>query len=142
MAVKANDHKSPRRLTATALGAVAVLHVMWGLGSSFPFRSREELADAVVGRDDVPPFSECVAVALALALAAVLVTGALPLPKRIRTVALRVVASTFLTRGVVGALCRTSVLSPGSDSPRFTRLDQRIFSPLCLWLAANVRRSI
>ena len=31
---------------------------------------------------------------------------------------------------------------PGSDSPTFARPDKRLYSPLCLWLAAGVRRSI
>ena len=122
--------------------AIAGLHVLWGLGSSFPFRDREELADSVVGTSAVPPLLACFAVASALALAAVLVAGLLPLPGRLRALVLRVVASVLLTRGVSGALGRTSMLSPGSDSPTFKRLDKRIYSPLCLWLAASVRRSI
>lgn len=122
--------------------AIAGLHVLWGLGSSFPFRDREELADSVVGTSAVPPLRACFAVASALALAAVLVAGLLPLPGRLRALVLRVVASVLLTRGVSGALGRTSMLSPGSDSPTFKRLDKRIYSPLCLWLAASVRRSI
>jgi hypothetical protein len=82
------------------------------------------------------------AVAAALALAAALVTGVMPLPKRLRTIALRTVASVLLTRGVAGALGRTSTLSPGSDSATFQRLDKKIYAPLCFWLAAGVRRSI
>jgi hypothetical protein len=137
-----SDYASTRGLTATTLLALAGLHVLWGMGSSFPFRDREQLADAVVGTKDVPPFSACITVAAALALAASLVTGLLPLPGRIRTVALRVVASILLTRGVAGAVGRTSTLSPGSDSPTFKRLDRKFYSPFCLWLAASVRRSI
>jgi hypothetical protein len=129
-------------LTATALLAIAGLHVMWGLGSAFPFRSREQLADSVVGRSEVPPLGACMAVASALALAAVLVTGVVPLPRRLRTIALRTVASILVTRGVAGAVGQTAALSPGSDSDTFQRLDKKIYAPLCLWLAAGVRRSI
>jgi len=136
------NRASTRAFTATTLLALAGLHVLWGMGSSFPYRDREQLADAVVGTSDVPPRSACIAVASALALAAALVAGLLPLPRFIRTLALRVVASILLTRSVAGALGRTSMLSPGSESPTFKRLDKTFYAPLCLWLAANVRRSI
>jgi hypothetical protein len=133
---------STRGLTATTLLALAGLHVLWGLGFSFSFRDREQLADSVVGTSEVPSFGACLAVATALALAAALVTGLFPLPGRIRTFALRVASSILLTRGIAGAVGRTSVLSPGSESATFKRLDKKIYSPLCLWLATSVRRSI
>jgi hypothetical protein len=133
---------STKGITATSLLVLAALHVSWGLGYSIPFRDREQLADAVIGTSEVPPLGACLAVASALVLAAVLVIGILPIPGRLRTFALRVVASILLTRGVAGALGRTSTLSPGSNSPTFKRLDKKIYSPLCLWLAQSVRRSI
>lgn len=134
--------KSKGALTATVLFVVAALHVLWGLGSSFPFRDRSELADSVVGTERVPGFFACMAVALALSSAGLLVTGLLPLPRRLRGPALHVVTFVLATRGIAGAMGRTSALSPGSDSTAFTRLDKRLYSPLCLWLAAGVRRSI
>jgi hypothetical protein len=129
-------------VTAMALVAIAGLHVAWGLGSSYPFQDRDDLADSVVGTDQVPSPMACMAVAALLVLAATLVAGLLPLPKRVRTIALRVVTAVLTTRGVAGVLGRTSTLAPGSDSPTFVRLDKRLYSPLCLWLAAGVRRSI
>jgi hypothetical protein len=140
--MSAGTESSKKGLTAATLFALAGLHVMWGLGSSFPFRNREELADSVVGTSDVPPLAACMAVAAALTLAAVLVTGVTPLPKPIRTIALRIAATVLATRGLAGAFGRASTLSPGSDSPTFQRLDRRIYAPLCLWLAAGVRRLI
>ena len=137
-----SDSKSTGRITATVLVAIAGLHVAWGMGSSYPFQSRDELADSVVGTSEVPSPMACMAVAGLLVLAAALVAGFPPLPKRVRTIALRVVTAVLTTRGVAGALGRTSTLAPGSDSPTFARLDKRLYSPLCLWLAAGVRRSI
>jgi hypothetical protein len=116
--------------------------VLWARGSSFPFHSRDELADAVVGTDHVPPLPACYAVALALLSSAVIVARILPLPQRLRAFTLRVIATTLATRGVAGSLGRTSLLSPGSDSPTFKRLDKRLYAPLCLWLAAGVRSSM
>jgi hypothetical protein len=115
---------------------------MWGFGVSSPFRTREELADSVVGSENAPPLGACLAVASALVLAAVLVARVVPPPTALRGFALRVVVAVLATRGVAGAMGRTSTLSPGSDSPAFERLDKRLNSPLCLWLAASVRRSI
>ena len=39
-------------------------------------------------------------------------------------------------RGALGLAGRTDVLSPGSVSDNFRRLDRRVYSPLCLTLAA------
>jgi hypothetical protein len=138
----ATAHGASAGLTAAVLCAIAGLHVMWGLGSSFPFRTREELADSVVGSDEVPSLRACVSVAAALVLSAILVARMVPLPHALRRYALRIVTTVLATRGVAGAMGRTSTLSPGSDSPAFNRMDKRLYSPLCLWLAAGVRRSI
>lgn len=129
-------------LTATVLLAIAALHVAWGLGASFPFADRDLLADSVVGTDTMPSSRACLSVASLLVLAAALVARFVPLPRRLRAMALRVVTAVLVTRGVAGATGRTSTISPGSDSPAFQRLDKRLYSPLCLWLAAGVRRSI
>ena len=105
------SHGASGGLTAAVLLAVAGLHVSWGLGSSFPFRTREELADSVVGSSDVPSRGACVSVAAALVLSAILVARVVPLPRALRTVALRVVTTVLATRGVAGAMGRTSTLS-------------------------------
>jgi Protein of unknown function (DUF3995) len=139
---RARSHGASSGLTAAVLVAIAGLHALWGFGSSFPFRTREELADSVVGSSDVPSRRACVSVAAALVLSAILVARMVPLPTALRKVALRVVTTVLATRGVAGAMGRTSTLSPGSDSPAFNRLDKRLYSPLCLWLAASVQRSI
>ena len=136
------ERHSSRGPTTFSLCAIAALHVAWGLGSSFPFRSREELATSVVGADEVPSLQACLAVASLLVVSAALVADLVPLPNRLRTFALRTVSAVLATRGVAGAVGRTSALSPGSESPTFVRLDQRFYSPMCLWLAAGVRRSI
>ena len=117
--------------TAAACAAGAVLHLRWARGSTFPYRSRAELNDAVVGREATPSPAACVAVAAALAGAAVVVgrsgTGGGPVP---RTGA-AVVAVVLTTRAVFGFAGRTDLLVPGSDSVRFRRLDRRLFAPIC-----------
>ena len=98
--------------TATALGGLAVLHLVWANGSSFPFSSRAELAEAVIGSESVPGPAACAAVAAGLSSAALLVGGRRLVPPRLRRVGVGVVTATLATRGVLGLVGRTDVVSP------------------------------
>ncbi len=100
-----------------------------------PFRSRDELADAVVGTSLVPPPPACFAVAGALATGAVLAAPVVPIPPGVRRPALRVMAGVFGLRGALGLMGRTDLVSRGSNSERFLRLDRRLYAPLCLALS-------
>jgi hypothetical protein len=126
-----------RATTVGALGVLAALHVAWGRGSSFPFRDVDELSDAVAGRRAVPPPGACFAVAGALTVAAGLVADVPRLPRRAQRVGVTGVAVVLATRGALGFVGQTDVVSPGSTSARFRRLDRRAYSPLCLALAAG-----
>lgn len=123
--------------TSGVLAAVAGVHVAWGIGSAFPFRTRAELADAVVGSENVPPPTACYAVAAALTTASLLVADVAILPARTRRLGRFVIAVVLTIRGVAGLAGRTDALSPGSSSPRFRRLDRRVYTPLCLALTAG-----
>jgi Protein of unknown function (DUF3995) len=123
------------RLTAGVLAALSALHLAWGFGSSVPFRSRDELADAVVGTTTVPSSLSCFAVAGALAAGAALAAGVAPVPPAWRRTMLRVMAAVLGLRGALGLLGKTEVVSPGSNSKRFLRLDRQIYSPLCVALS-------
>ena len=126
------------RAAATVLAGLAGLHVAWGLGSSFPLASRDELADAVVGAPTVPPPVACFSVAVALAAASALAADLSIGSVGVRRAGRGVVAGVLTTRGSLGLLGRTDLLSPTSTSARFRRLDRRAYSPLCLALAAAV----
>jgi hypothetical protein len=125
----------PSAVTGATLGALAVLHTAWGLGSSFPFRDRSELADAVIGRSTVPPARACFTVASLLAVGTALVLHPVPMPKWFRNWALATTATVFLLRSAAGFCAKTSLLSRDSDSDRFRHLDRQLYSPLCLLLA-------
>jgi hypothetical protein len=122
-------------LTSATLAAIGAIHVAWGRGSTVPFASREELADAVIGSRAAPPTGACFAVAAALFAASALVSDVPIGPRRTRRVGRRIVGGVLATRGILGLLGRTDALSPGSTSPRFRRLDRQFYSPLCLALA-------
>ena len=123
--------------TAAALLAFAGLHVAWGVGSTFPFRTREELGDAVIGRQVTPGPSQCAAVAGMLTVAAVAVERAHRRHTTLPRVVSAGVATTLAARATFGFAGRTDVLVPGSTSRRFRRLDRRVFSPICAALATG-----
>jgi len=123
------------RLTVIVLAALSALHLAWAFGSSFPYRSRSELADAVVGTTTVPPFSACIVVAGALAAGAALVADVVPVAPKHRRAAIRGMAFVLGLRGGLGLIGKTEVLVPRSNSERFVRLDRRIYGPLCLGLS-------
>lgn len=139
-------------LTAGTLLGLAALHGAWGLGSTAPFASHDELADAVLGRrahpgqptGSVPIASAaaCFAVAGALSVASSLVADRPRWPGRVRRLGLAVLSGTLLVRGVLGLAGRTDALVPGSTSLRFRRNDRRLFAPTCLLLAAGSLRAL
>lgn len=126
-----------RGVTATSLLGLAGLHVAWGRGSTFPFSDRDGLNDAVIGHRTSPSPSACFAVAGALAVAAALVADVPGLPRGVQRLGVTGVAAVLATRAGLGFSGRTDLASPGSVSTRFRRLDRRIYSPLCLALAAG-----
>ena len=114
---------------------LAGLHVAWAFGSAFPFRDRRVLADAVVGTEDFPSPAACFSVAGALAAGAALASERLPLARPLRRLGLRSMAVILGVRGILGLLGRTELVSPGSNSTTFLRLDRRIYAPLCVLLS-------
>jgi hypothetical protein len=81
------------------------------------------------------------AVAGALTAAALLVADVPRLPRDIQRLGVSGVAVVLATRGILGLAGRTDVVSPGSASARFRRLDRRAYSPLCLALAVGALSS-
>ena len=126
-----------RGVTATTLLGLAGLHVAWGRGSSFPFAGHDDLSEAVIGRRNVPSPGACFAVAGALTIAAALVADVPGLPRGVQRVGVTGVAAVLATRAGLGVSGRTDLAAPGSVSTRFRRLDRRVYSPLCLALAAG-----
>jgi hypothetical protein len=120
---------------SAGLLAAAALHAAWGAGSAWPFPDRAALADAVVGGTEVPAPGACFAVSGALVTAAALAAGWPARYPGLRRAGTGTVAGVLAGRGVLGLAGRTRLVSPVSASARFTRLDRRVYSPLCLALA-------
>lgn len=128
-------------LAAGVLAAIGGLHVAWGRGSTVPFRTRFDLNDVVVGRQVTPSPPACYGVAAALAVAATSVARAGRGRGGFSRLAAAVVAVVLAVRAGAGLAGRTDALVPGSTSERFRRTDRRLFSPLCLALAAGAARA-
>jgi hypothetical protein len=131
-----------RIATPATLAGIGALHAAWGRGSTFPFASRERLNDIVIGRRATPSPVACYAVAGSLAAASALVVG-LPTPRNgVRRTGVVTVAAALGTRAALGFSGRTEMVSPGSVSASFRRMDKRVYSPLCLALAIGAVSSL
>lgn len=127
-----------RATGAAALLAIGILHAAWGAGASWPMASRDELSETVLGSPGLGRggAAACYTVAGLLGLSALLVSGWPPWAERPRRVAVVGIAAVLGVRGLLGLAGRTDLVSPSSTGERFRRLDRRLYSPLCLTLAA------
>jgi Protein of unknown function (DUF3995) len=123
---------------ATGLAAVGALHAVWATGSPWPLPDKRQLTDAVSGRAGYDPASPaaCLAMAGLLGTAASLVGGRPRRWPRASRIGSAGVVAVLTVRDLFGLAGRTDLISPGSESERFRRLDRRIYSPLCLTLGA------
>lgn len=120
---------------SAGLFAAAGLHAAWGAGSAWPFPDRATLADATAGAADVPGPRACFAVCGALAAAGALTAGWPARYPGLQRAGAITVAAVLGGRGILGLSGRTRLVSPGATSATFTRLDRRVYSPVCLALA-------
>jgi Protein of unknown function (DUF3995) len=128
--------------TAVTLIGIGALHAMWGRGSTFPFADRDQMNDAVIGRDASQSPAACYAVAGLLTTAGALVAGLPSRRSRLRRLGVGTVAATLGARAALGFAGKTELVSPGSVSAKFREMDKRYYSPLCLALAIGAARSL
>ena len=112
-------------IASSALLAIGGLHVAWGFGASWPRIDR-----------DPAGLAACFAIAGPLGAAAGLVAGRPRRAPRLSRLGARVVSGVLATRGAFGMAGHTDLLAPGASSDRFRSLDRRVYSPICLTLAA------
>ncbi len=124
-------------LLFVGVGAIAGLHVLWGLGNPWPQATGEALARSVVGdgRRRMPPPWLCFAVALVLAAVALwplyVVSAASPLLGMQGCFA---IAGVFVARGLAGYSRRWK---EHFTAEPFATYNRRYYSPLCLLLGAG-----
>lgn len=120
-------------IAAVGLVGVGALHAAWASGSSWPARSRRELADAVVGSDAAPAPLPTAAVALAATAGGIVAAGALG-DRPIAVVGRRAAGLALLARAAVGGPVACRLLGLPEPSDRFRELDARYYRPLCVVL--------
>jgi hypothetical protein len=126
------------RIASASLLAIAGLHLNWASGSAWPLGERGELADQVAGRvdGDTPSAAACLLVAGLLGAAAAFVDGRPRGAPGVSRLGAAGVVATLAARGGLGMAGRTDLIVRGSVSERFRARDRRVYSPLCLTLAA------
>ena len=125
-----------RYLGVGGLLTVAAAHANWATGSSWPLPDRRELARAVIGSEEMPSATACLAVAALLTVAAGFVAGYPRRAPRLGRLGAAGVVAALAARGLVGAVGFTPGLMPEQRVPEaFARWDRRLYSPLCLLLA-------
>ena len=117
-------------VASAGLAGLGGLHAIWAAGSSWPLPDAESLSDAVIGHDGFPSPAACLGVAGALAVGSAFVVGLPRQSDRLQRIGATGVVGVLATRGILGLAGRTQLVSPGSSSPRFRRLDRRGYAPL------------
>lgn len=124
-------------LIFVVLTATAGIHVLWGMGHTWPARSKQELINAVIGAKNatqMPGMWLTLLVAVGIAAAGVFALWgggvvALPLPQWMRMISLAVLAAIFLLRGAVSYIW----FGPINDTVEpFYTLNRRYYAPLIL----------
>ena len=130
-------------IVGLVLAFLGALHVAWALGNPWPARDRDALAPLVVGTRSVgtmPGRGPTVVVAVLLFTAAVLVWaagGLVPVPGApLARVGAAGVGVVLALRGLVGFADER--LRPAIRGTPYARWNVRLYSPLCLALAAGV----
>ncbi len=122
---------------ALILTILAILHVAWGFGSTWPDADGQSLARRVAGFRGVremPRPAACFFVTAMLAFAALIAltaVGLLPTsyPHWLILTALSAIAAVFTLRGLIAYTPQWRERTP--EEP-FASLDRRLYGPLCL----------
>jgi hypothetical protein len=136
-------------LAGVILLVIGLLHLAW-VRTAWPCASRAELARNVVGRPqgDLPPIfgllsllvgGLLVAAGLLVTAAADLVTADLVpvvVPDHLVRLGAQAIAAVLAVRGAAGLV--QSGLGLGDAPERYRQFDLRVYSPLCLVLAALI----
>lgn len=118
-------------ISSAGLIGVGLLHMAWAAGATWPARSREQLAEYVVGNPDaMPPAAPTALVAGAALVGGVASGGVLGDGKGV--LAVRWVAgAALLTRAALGGGAALVALGLPPAREAFQRLDRRVYRPLC-----------
>lgn len=118
--------------------AVAISHLVWAAGGTWPIHNEELLAKAVVGRPGIARMPRAASLLVAiLILGAGIAALALADPVGggpVLTLVGMLLAAVFLVRGIAGYSARWRRAFP--EEP-FATLDRKTYSPLCLFIGSG-----
>ena len=118
-------------LLSIILLALAILHVLWGIGFWFPIEDEAQLVRTVAGfsgAEEMPGAVPCALVAVALFMA---VTCLWWPPGPFRFLTLVVIGALFLARGLAAFTPFWRRMAPAEP---FATLDRKYYGPLCVAL--------
>ena len=126
-------------ILCAVLCLIGVIHLMWGLGFTWPCKDEATLARTVVGArgiEKMPPGWASILVALCLFGAAYLAIGLrnlapVHIPQPLAFLGGLAAAAVFGFRGVFGIMPAFEKMTP--EQP-FLSLNRRYYSPLCLMI--------
>jgi hypothetical protein len=124
-------------LLTLVVGAIAALHVYWGLGGLWPSSDEETLARTVIGdgRRHMPPPWQCFAVAAILLVVAAWPWFVIAMPTNSNvTVGLMIIIAAFFIRALAAFSGRWRSHFPAQP---FATYDRRFYGPLCFTLSAG-----
>jgi len=122
-------------LLAVIIGAVAVLHALWGIGLWVPTWDEPRLVRAVIGAKDatrMPGPIPCALVAAALLVVVMTLLGA---ASPLRSLILIGAGTVLILRGVLSWVPFWRRMTPQQP---FASLDQYVYGPLCILLGAGL----
>lgn len=136
-----------RVVGATAFATLAVLHAIWASGSPWPAKTRDELAEVVIGQPKaIPGTAPTAVVAVGSAGVSLLASGALG-HGRMQRLGLRAAGAALLLRAIGGGDAALELMGLPPAGERFLRLDRQYYRPfaallgMALWVvAAGMKR--
>lgn len=123
-------------LTFIPLLAIAIVHLLWAFGFTYPTKNETMLAQTVLGYKGVtrmPPKMVSFGMAIATLIAGIWALAlSSPQPNPTLTIGGFVLLLVFLGRGAIGY---TSWWRERTPQEPFASFDRKLYSPLCLGIA-------
>ncbi len=123
-------------LTFIPMLAIAMVHLLWAFGSTYPVKSEASLARTVLGYKGVSRMQpKMLSLGMAFAILAAGIWGLAlsdPAPDLVLTAGGIILALVFLGRGIAGYTTWWRQRTP--EEP-FASFDKKLYSPLCLGIS-------
>ncbi|QIM18158.1 DUF3995 domain-containing protein [Leucobacter coleopterorum] len=130
--------RTARSVGSTGLLSVGALHLVWASGSTWPAKSPQRLAEAVVGNAKAMPGVGPTAGVAAAAIGGGLIAGGALGEGRAVVALRRVMGLGLLARAVVNEELLMDGLGLPASGKRFKKFDQQYYRPLCAVLGIAV----